>query len=956
MADMLLGVSPEFLYFHGKKPQKIAEVHKPYFLAFSTEHQPLDTVRKNLIHTWETQKQTHEKMEKIVGFGPCETYRSFCEYQKTRDVFKVYTKASYMVPEVSDFLFFDQNLCTAEHDIPYHQRVLVDLAAENKAWLFDTQGVPTKANIFIYDIEIVNYEEGKKDLPIDIIGYADFTITFASEKNLDREEFRFELMDLPKSWDEVEVSQLCAHSTDDEIQNLLKLCDLITSHDIISGHNITGFDNLHLIGRITKLAQTYADSISREEHQIFDDFLTKWSRFDKSFHFGVGSEVAHLYPCSFDTYLAARKFYPYLDDYSLKTIAPFLKVVIPNRIHLAPDHIKIDTKTLLYNKQDIQEQIGVTLHLLQQGLPLAFTTCMPFDLLLPAGAVTMWDHMALIRGHLEKKIMPPLCRVASIAETLLRDFRQCSTKQEIITEAKRKKEQLSKDFIRVLKYGDEMPDWVLYPYVIYNEAATDEEDVLGYHMPGGMTIKPDKDVNSHFIPWYHVVVADVGAMYPTILKAMNVGADSVRLAKKHETADEWIWLKKLPEKFFETQDVLWRKVASTERFADQGYMLGVKIDRKPGVVNRSMSGIMSMIGKIKKELQEEKKHGSTSSEVQRLKMMYQSMKGARNAGTHGILSAPTVTGRQFNLWGAAAITTKGQMILADILEYLNQRNIRVIYGDTDGIYLGCARSAGCIPAFAKALKVDVDADDSKWLTKPEVALAAIEACDAKWQQLLRYPDFDLEPEIHDAMLFVKHKNYLIFDMIKDKIEMVTKGNNFKGSDKADIARKVLEDIMIRVLQDVPEWDDEEKTREKVKNSIRLRTAEVVSTLDLSKVDLEDLTLIQSVQPAKRYKTNQDGSASVFGQRSAALEKLLGRQIRTRVKMKFVVTKKPLPGIEKPSKSGVKPIDYMYPVELIKDRKEIDLDWYKKMVENYVQGAFGLTTIQSTEQTGLDAWM
>jgi hypothetical protein len=47
---------------------------------------------------------------------------------------------------------------------------------------------------------------------------------------------------------------------------------------------------------------------------------------------------------------------------------------------------------------------------------------------------------------------------------------------------------------------------------------------------------------------------------------------------------------------------------------------------------------------------------------------------------------------------------------------------------------------------------------------------------------------------------------------------------------------------------------------------------------------------------------------------------------------------------------------MYPVDLLKDRSEIDLDWYKKMIENYIQGAFGLAGVAATEQTGLDAWM
>jgi hypothetical protein len=237
-----------------------------------------------------------------------------------------------------------------------------------------------------------------------------------------------------------------------------------------------------------------------------------------------------------------------------------------------------------------------------------------------------------------------------------------------------------------------------------------------------------------------------------------------------------------------------------------------------------------------------------------------------------------------------------------------------------------------------------------------VALAAIKQCNNKWQNELKYPDFELEPEQHDAMIFVKHKNYLIFDSKNGQIEMITKGNNFKGSDKANIARKVLAEIMMKVLQENPKWENEDDARTAVKESIKSKTREIVSQLDLAKVNLNDLIIIQSVQPGKRYKLNQDGSTSTFGKRAEALQKLLGRPIRSRMKMKFVITKKPLPGIQKPSKSGVKPIDYMYPVDLVKNREEIDLEWYKKMIENYVQGAFGLSGIQATEQKGLDAWM
>ncbi|MEF8848029.1 MAG: DNA polymerase elongation subunit (family B), partial [Candidatus Thermoplasmatota archaeon] len=206
------------------------------------------------------------------------------------------------------------------------------------------------------------------------------------------------------------------------------------------------------------------------------------------------------------------------------------------------------------------------------------------------------------------------------------------------------------------------------------------------------------------------------------------------------------------------------------------------------------------------------------------------------------------------------------------------------------------------------------------------------------------------------MIFIKHKNYLIFDKKEDIIDMMTKGNNFKGSDKPDIAREALKKIMIKVLKDNPIWDDEKKVRSKIKKDIIDKAKKVIADLDLSKVDLSDLTLIQSVQPPGRYKPNQDGSMSTFGKRAQALEKVLGKRLKSRIKFRFVVTKDALPGIRNPSKSGVKPIDYMYPVDLLEDKENIDLEWYKEMIENYIKGAFGLSDIDMSQQTGLDQWM
>ncbi|MFO7677583.1 MAG: DNA polymerase domain-containing protein [Thermoplasmatota archaeon] len=955
MAEMLFGISQDHLYIENKQPQSISQFHNPYFLAFGQSNINIDSLRNNLIQRWEDNKLDHPQLSKIKDIGEIETYQSFSDFNKKRKIFKIYTTESYVVPDISSYLFFNHNLLTAEHDIPYKQRALTDLSAENKFWPFDTSGGKKTIKTLIYDIETIQFAEGKKDIPIDIIGYSGFDITFESEKDIDSEQFSFEILDIPSHWNDIEIKQMVSRNPNEEIDNLITFCKEIRDYDVVSGHNIAGFDNYQIYQRVTGILNRNRGQLSENEKTIFNDFITIYARPDKSFHFGMSSEVVQLYPCSFDTYIAARKFYSFLNEFSLKALAPFLGILIKDRIILPPSQIKLDDRTLQYNKHDMQEQIGVTLHLIQQALPLAFTTCMPFDMLLPAGAVNMWDHMALIRGARHKKIMPPICRVKSISQILLKDFKECSTKADIVSSAKKKSEHLPKDFVRVVKYGDEMPEWVEYPYVIYNEHAQDADESLNYHMPGGMTIKPDSEAHSHFIPWYHVVVADVGAMYPTILKAMNVGADTVKLAHKNEIPDEWIWLKKLPLDFLNKKDIHCREVSESDSFADKGYMLGIKIDPNQGVVNGAMTGIMSLIGKIKKELKTAKEKGDKQN-LEQLKMMYQSMKGARNAGTHGILSAPGVTGRQFNLWGGAAITTKGQHILADTLNDLEKKSIRVVYGDTDGIYLGCARSAAYNSKFLQALNVEIKENEDTFITKPEVALSAIQESNLKWQKQLNYPDFELEPEEHDAMIFVKHKNYLIFDCKNGKIVMNTKGNNFKGSDKANIARKVLDEIMMLVLKENIVWNDEEQARQNVKESIQNITKMVISKLDLSKVDIDDLTLIQSVQPAGRYKKNQDGSISTFGKRSMALEKILGRPIKTRMKHRFVVTKKPLPGITNPSKSGVKPIDYMYPVEYVKNKNEIDLEWYKKMVENYIQGAFGLSAVQQTEQLGLDAWM
>lgn len=107
-------------------------------------------------------------------------------------------------------------------------------------------------------------------------------------------------------------------------------------------------------------------------------------------------------------------------------------------------------------------------------------------------------------------------------------------------------------------------------------------------------------------------------------------------------------------------------------------------------------------------------------------------------------------------------------------------------------------------------------------------------------------------------------------------------------------------------------------------------------------------MTQTVSPPSSYAKNKDGSMNIFGQRSAALENIVGK-INMSTKYRFVVTKSPLPGIDNPTKSSIKPIQYMYPVDYLSDTNDIDIEWYREMVKNYIKGAFGLEDLDDTKE-------
>jgi len=316
-----------------------------------------------------------------------------------------------MVPEVSDEVF-RMGLYTAEHDIPYTERALADLAADGK-WIFDTGGKEKKVKVTAYDIEMTKYGE-VQHVPIDIIGYHQFEFSFVSEKDLDSEDFFFQFTDFPEPAGVVdgirggggddEIIQMIARNEEEEISCLVDMCDIFAKSDIVTGHNIIGFDNLQIYERVRHILRD-SSVLSDDEAKRLKNFLEKYVRRDQSFHFGTPTDVAIFYPSSFDTYQAARKFYT-LDEYTLGGTAAFLGVNIEGRLNLTPQEMDVDDRTMLYNRQDVLEQEAIAMYLLQQAMPLAFTTGLPFEILLPSGATRMWDYMAMVRAARQKKIMP----------------------------------------------------------------------------------------------------------------------------------------------------------------------------------------------------------------------------------------------------------------------------------------------------------------------------------------------------------------------------------------------------------------------------------------------------------------------------------------------------------------------------------------------------------------------
>ena len=1039
-----------------------------------------------------------------------EVWRSFHNPNIRYRCFQVHTVRSYKVPDVSTALFKDLDLPTAEFDIPYRNRAVIDLQADERLWYFDTGGEVQALKFLAYDIETTRFQETVDSEPgttvVDIIGWSSFEFKYKAQRDKNG-RCVYETAQIPE-WTEPKIYQSVAHTETEEVEHLVNFIKLVREHDGISGHNVVSFDNRKVWERLQFFRgyrfnedkkrwlkdDNAPNIIPDDDRKVVDEFIEKYSRPDKIFFFGELKDAVNFYPISFDTYFASKQLYRYFSEFNLKALAKTFGYVIPDRVYLDPVDQSIETpekekRTLKYNEDDVREQLALTIHLLPDAVRLSHLKGMSLSDCMPAGTTNIWDTVTFVKARQNHRIMPARASVYKVCRSLLHRFgtqnpktNKPYTKMELFKLAQKSLQTtnpVSQKVLKVLKYGNEAPDYVMYPHLICNlydsktlHAITtrncpcndckamvdikhcdcdyckslrrkypgglnakdeqvefilselkkyhpeDDETLLdmitydrgfrnkkiGYHFPGGLTIHPD-EVSSEFKFWWGIKVADVGSMYPANLRAENIGGDTTRFASpwfytldgdkitpkknsffKHaKESYKWVWIKRAR---FDIIDYFFIYITAKELHSkseyerlseefesvDRGYLVAIVVDDEPGGISEGMQTILDVTSYLKKKKlwSLEADSGATDRQKMQIANAYQSMKAMRNSGTHGIISAPTVSCRQFCLSGASRITTLGQCILKDAIHTFDSLGVRKVYGDTDGIYFATSKDARAVYDEKQTnrypMKEIFDIDgEGKFFVDPELIDQTVEHVNKKWQDILDYPSYELEIENEDGMMFAKHKNYLKFhhkfdDDGKAKFVFNTKGNNFKAKDKPKISTNALEMIMKEVIKRHLQWDDEDDEYRSVRSDIKEVARGLVKELDPDKLSMDNFSVRQVVKPMGTYKQGSknckkcDGSGceycagtgrklSTYSARSNAMSRLLGVAINTPVAVRCVVCEKPLPLLEGARKSDSKPIAYLWPVEVVEnsDYKDahggIDLDWYVDAVFNYIKGGF-----------------
>lgn len=907
--------------FTNASADPIKHTHRPYFL-IKYDEKPL------------------VRVDGVKEIGPVETYKSYVNWNKELKVRRVYVDKPGITPRVSGE-YYKQGKETYEQGIPYLQRVYADHCAEGH-WPLNTKGKKETISCLIYDIEQVNNI-------ITCCGIATFNIYITSNVDLANEVFDIDF----SIDDKIEIKQLLADNINEEHNNIIKpLIDDFKSSSIKIGHNILQYDNAEVLKRLTNISQ-------------FGAYIRDSTSKHKFFNRGRMSNLTEIYPISFDTLLASRFLFKEFAEgqYGLKRLTRLLDIRVEDTKQFPYRKSRVEQIVgsnrriyesdfggfgrwsndnqlcLQYNEDDLWETYGLFKKIYKEVFTYMFLIGAPFSDIVANSNTKNADYMSLIRAY-KKEITAPMIEPIKAAKILAQHFGEFDgesltnyklpTKSEIFeyfrthkctTEcfdwyfaSKKKKTKKTNDgedddealgdasddidrqkiiddmankVLRCTKYGDEMPEWVeFYPIL------------LDYLTIGGMGYEPEQAgiVNT---PLHQVRKADVAAQYPSIVKAKNITYNTVRLARKGEKPDGWLCLRLLKHRellpIFE-----WRKVTADDKYIDRQdvyknqVLIGYINRGVEGYINKGLTGLMRMATKYKK--------------LPEWKTVYdKAIKPARNAMTHGILLSLNATSTQFNIAGAA-IPTLGQEISVDAIATIRSNGYKLVEADTDGHeYISLENSADF-----------------------ETVVRNIET---KWQGILNYPDFKFDIELYDHKVFVAEKNYVTID--KGKVKLT--GATFKASDKAMLEQDIMKAIMLKILPD-------SSTREEFMSKLLEGTLAIINDKfkTITHESYDDMVLKESISPPSKY---DDGSS--HQKRALAIERITEQKLLFPTKLELIVCKDPLPGISPEFKNVSKPIEYMWPRELVEDKGlggGIDIDWYRRAVISYIDNAFGLQKV------------
>lgn len=590
---MIVGISHENIFAN----QSITPTgHRPYFL-----------IKDN--------GQEIPILDNVIDISEPFEVESYVNWDKKLKVRRIYLTHPSVTPKVSTE-YFKLGFECYEFSVPYLHRIAADLAAEGK-WPLDTHGEWTDIRCLIYDIE-----DPKGDKLIQCLGIGTFTMKIKTTVDLEHEIFELDL----KIPDECQTIQLLCNNRSEEFEKILvPFVNYLQNSDIIIGHNVLEYDNESIYEKL-------------KEYQQFSDYIKNYTYVHKGFFRGKTVEkLVTFYPMTFDTLLVARFLWKDESDvgYGLKNLAIKFKIARSNRVY--ERHFggfgkwsNENPLCLEYNADDIQETFGLFKMQAKAILVNMLISGESFEDVISGSNGRMADQMTLIRSY-NKEINGPMINPGKAARGLyghfhgelkskreifdfFRNHTKCTT-QCIIDEdtavdmlkytpeddgniepvMSEEDWKVQENILRLVKYGEEMPDWIEYYPFMCGELLYGGKKYTGYVSTGGKTVYPTEPM----VPEHDVSKADVAAQYPSILKAKNITANTVKLSRKGDPVDGWCWFRAI--KHTEILELFeWRPATDFAYSDGEGYFIGYHVRNKEGYVNSALTGIINAVGKYKK--------------------------------------------------------------------------------------------------------------------------------------------------------------------------------------------------------------------------------------------------------------------------------------------------------------------------------------------------------------------